>query len=36
MVPDILQPDDEIRGLAGEVLGSLLEVRDYLAQQSFA
>ena len=33
MVPDILQPNDEIRGLAGEVLGSLIEVRDYLAQQ---
>ncbi|MBO6166220.1 MAG: HAD family phosphatase [Eubacterium sp.] len=32
MVPDILQPDDEIRGLAGEIFGSLLDVRDYLAQ----
>lgn len=32
MVPDILQPDDEIRGLAGIVLESLIKVRDYLAQ----
>ena len=32
MVPDILQPDDEIRGLAGIILESLLKVRDYLAQ----
>lgn len=30
MVPDILQPDDEIRGLAEVVLPSLIEVKDYL------
>lgn len=30
MVPDILQPDDEIRGLAEVVLPSLFEVKDYL------
>lgn len=29
MVPDILQPDEEIRGKAFKVLDSLLEVRDY-------
>ena len=29
MVPDLLQPDDEIRSLANEVKGSLLEVLDY-------
>ena len=32
MVPDILQPDDEIRGLAEVVLPSLFEVKDYLSQ----
>ena len=32
MVPDILQPDDVIRGVAGIILESLLKVRDYLAQ----
>ena len=30
MVPDILQPDDEIRGLAEVVLPSLFEVKEYL------
>ena len=30
MVPDILQPDDEIRGLAEAVLPSLIEVKAYL------
>ena len=30
MVPDILQPDEEIRGLAEVVLPSLFEVKDYL------
>lgn len=30
MVPDILQPDEEIRGLAEVVLPSLIEVREYL------
>lgn len=30
MVPDILQPDEEIRGLAEVVLPSLVEVREYL------
>ena len=30
MVPDILQPDDEIRGLAEAVLPSLVEVKKYL------
>ena len=34
MVPDILQPDDEIRGLAEVVLPSLHEVRSYLEGQS--
>ena len=29
MVPDILQPDEEIRGLAGKVLPSLLDVMEY-------
>ena len=29
MVPDILQPDDEIRGLAGKVMESLHEVKEY-------
>ena len=29
MVPDILQPDDEIRSLAGHVLESLHEVKNY-------
>ena len=33
MVPDILQPDDEIRGLAEAVLPTLLDVRDYLQDQ---
>lgn len=33
MVPDILQPDDEIKGLAQVVLPSLLEVKDYLASK---
>ena len=32
MVPDILQPDEEISRLAGIVLGSLFEARDYLAK----
>ncbi len=30
MVPDILQPDDEIRGLAEAVLPSLIDVKAYL------
>ncbi len=30
MVPDILQPDDEIKGLAEVVLPSLFEVKEYL------
>ena len=29
MVPDILQPDDEIRSLAGKVMESLHEVKEY-------
>ena len=29
MVPDILQPDDEIRGMAGIVLKSLHDVKEY-------
>ena len=33
MVPDILQPDDEIRGLADVVLPSLFEVKEYLEKQ---
>lgn len=33
MVPDILQPDDEINGLAEVVLPSLFEVREYLASR---
>lgn len=33
MVPDILQPDEEIRGLAEVVLPSLIEVRDYLKKR---
>ena len=33
MVPDILQPDEEIRGLADVVLPSLLEVKEYLEKQ---
>jgi HAD superfamily hydrolase (TIGR01509 family) len=33
MVPDILQPDDEIRGLAEVVLPSLFEVKEYLEKQ---
>ncbi|MBQ6335663.1 MAG: HAD family phosphatase [Ruminococcus sp.] len=31
MVPDILQPDEEIRGLAEVVLPSLFEVKEYLS-----
>ena len=30
MVPDIVQPDDEIKGLAEAILPSLFEVKDYL------
>ena len=33
MVPDILQPDDEIKGLAEVVLPSLFEVKEYLEKQ---
>lgn len=33
MVPDILQPDDEIRGMAEAVLPSLFAVRDYLGER---
>lgn len=33
MVPDILQPDEEIRGLAEVVLPSLFEVKEYLEKQ---
>ena len=33
MVPDILQPDEEIRGLAEVVLPSLFEVKEYLEMQ---
>lgn len=33
MVPDILQPDDEIRGLAEVVLPSLFEVKAYLEEK---
>ncbi|MBQ8951637.1 MAG: HAD family phosphatase [Eubacterium sp.] len=29
MVPDILQPDEEIRGLAGKIMSSLLDVKEY-------
>ncbi len=29
MVPDILQPDEEIRSLAGVVMGSLFDVKEY-------
>ncbi|MBQ3264670.1 MAG: HAD family phosphatase [Ruminococcus sp.] len=36
MVPDILQPDDEIRELAEVVLPSLIEVRDYLEEKNEA
>lgn len=32
MVPDILQPDEEIRGLAEVVLPSLFEVKEYLSK----
>ena len=32
MVPDILQPDEEIRGLAEVVLPSLLDVKEYLSR----
>ena len=31
MVPDLAQPDDEIRSIASRVCTSLLEVRDLLA-----
>ena len=34
MVPDILQPDEEIRSLAEVVLPSLFEVRDYLEERA--
>lgn len=34
MVPDILQPDEEIRGLAEVVLPSLYEVKDYLEKNA--
>lgn len=34
MVPDILQPDEEIRGLAEVVLPSLLEVKDYIENKN--
>ena len=34
MVPDLLQPDDEIRALADEVLPSLLAVRAKIAEQT--
>ena len=33
MVPDLLEPDDEIRALAEAVFPSLIEVKDYLAAQ---
>ena len=33
MVPDILQPDEEINGLAEVVLPSLFEVKEYLEQR---
>ena len=33
MVPDILQPDEEIRGLAEAVLPSLFDVKEYLEQR---
>lgn len=33
MVPDILQPDEEIRGLAEVILPSLFEVKEYLEKQ---
>ena len=32
MVPDLAQPNDEIRGIASRVCASLLEVRDLLAK----
>ena len=32
MVPDILQPDDEIKGLAGIILESLFDVKEFLAK----
>lgn len=34
MVPDILQPDEEIKGLAEVVLPSLTDVKDYLIELS--
>ena len=34
MVPDILQPDEEIRGLAEVVLPTLIDVREYLFAES--
>lgn len=34
MVPDILQPDEEIRGLAEVVLPTLIDVKDYLIAES--
>lgn len=36
MVPDMAQPDDEMRGLASRICGSLLEVRDLLANGAIA
>ena len=33
MVPDILQPDEEINGLAEVVLPSLFEVKEYLEKR---
>ena len=33
MVPDLLEPDDEIRALAEAVFPSLIEVKEYLASQ---
>jgi beta-phosphoglucomutase-like phosphatase (HAD superfamily) len=30
MVPDLLEPTDEIRALTDQVFGSLLEVKDYI------
>lgn len=34
MVPDMLEPDDEMRRLASHIFSSLLEVRDWLQSQT--
>lgn len=32
MVPDLIQPDEELRGMLYGCFGSLLEVRDFLVE----